>query len=66
MPIIVKEEIWQDKDGNPVPFGSEKGVSVLHGAGVEISEEEAKRAGIKPEKEKAKSKNEGATPEGAE
>lgn len=41
--VKLAEEVWQDRDGNPVPFGSVAGVSVLYGAGAQVSAEEAAR-----------------------
>lgn len=34
--VTLDREWWADKDGNPVPFGSTEGVSVLYGIGAFI------------------------------
>ena len=39
--VILDAEWWEDGDGNPVPFGSERGVRVLHGVGTRVSADEA-------------------------
>lgn len=47
MPMLeVQETLWQDADGNPVPYGDERGVSVLFGAGSLISAEDAHKYGV--------------------
>lgn len=44
--ITIRQEIWGDAEGNPVPFGDPSGVAVLFGEGVEIHDEIAKQYGI--------------------
>lgn len=34
--VTLGVEWWQDKNGNPVPFGSPLGVSVLYGIGASV------------------------------
>ncbi len=34
--VTLDREWWADADGNPVPFGSTAGVSVLYGIGASI------------------------------
>lgn len=34
--VTLEVEWWADKDGNPVPFGSPLGVSVLYGIGASV------------------------------
>jgi hypothetical protein len=36
-PVTLGVEIWADKDGRPVAFGSSAGVSVLYGIGARVS-----------------------------
>lgn len=48
-PIAAMEEVWADKDGNPVPFGDSRGRTVLFGYGVQVTAADAKKYGIGPD-----------------
>jgi DNA uptake protein ComE-like DNA-binding protein len=42
----IKEEVWADAEGNAVPYGDERGRTVLFGAGRQISDEDATKYGL--------------------
>lgn len=53
--VALDVEWWQDAQGNPVPFGDARGVSVLYGVGSRVSAEKATalKAMLSPPQDKA-------------
>lgn len=54
-PVTLDVEWWQDAQGNPVPFGDARGVSVLYGVGSRVSAEmdRSLKALLSPPRDKA-------------